>query len=207
MEPHDHHIHPRYTGISTFMRAPFSYDYTSPLLDIALIGVPFDGGVTNRSGARHGPREVRNQSSLIRRVHHVSKINPFELCKVGDVGDAPVNPVNLTKSLEIIENFYRPLIENGIVPLSCGGDHLITLPIFRVLAKNQPIGMVHFDAHMDTDDKAYNGEKYHHGTPFRRAVEEGLLDPKRTIQIGIRGSTTENNNFSDYARPRIEFFM
>ena len=209
-QPPDHTINPRYTGISTFMRAPFAYDYTSPLLDIAMIGVPFDGGVTNRPGARHGPREVRNQSSLIRRVHHVSKINPFKLCKIGDVGDTPVNPVNLTKSLEMVEEFYHPLAEAGVIPLSCGGDHLITLPIFRAIAKDRPIGMVHFDAHMDTADDAYDGEKYHHGTPFRRAVEEELLDPKRTIQIGIRGSITENNNFSESSGMRVvyieEFF-
>ena len=102
-QPPDHTINPRYTGISTFMRTPYVQDPTT--LDIAMIGVPFDGGVTNRPGARHGPREVRNQSSLIRRVHHVSKINPFKLCKIGDVGDAPVNPVNLIKSLEMVEEF------------------------------------------------------------------------------------------------------
>jgi len=207
-QPPDHTINPRYTGISTFMRTPYVQDPTT--LDLAMIGVPFDGGVTNRPGARHGPREVRNQSSLIRRVHHVSKINPFKLCKIGDVGDAPVNPVNLIKSLEMVEEFYHPLAEAGVIPLSCGGDHLITLPIFRAIAKDRPIGMVHFDAHMDTDDDAYDGEKYHHGTPFRRAVEEELLDPKRTIQIGIRGSITKNNNFSESSGMRVvyieEFF-
>ena len=210
LQPPDHTINPRYTGISTFMRTPYVQDPTT--LDIAMVGVPFDGGVTNRPGARHGPREVRNQSSLIRRIHHVSKINPFELCKVGDVGDTPVNPVNLINSLEMIEEFYRPLAEAEVVPLSCGGDHLITLPIFRAIAKDRPVGMVHFDAHTDTADEAYNGEKYHHGTPFRRAVEEGLLDPKRTIQIGIRGSMSDGDyyNFSYESGMRVvhieEFF-
>jgi len=207
-QPPDHTINPRYTGISTFMRVPYVQDPT--ILDIAMIGVPFDGGVTNRPGARHGPREVRNQSSLIRRVHHVSKINPFESCKVGDVGDVPINPVNLTKCLKSIEEFYHPLAKAGVIPLSCGGDHLMTLPIFRAIAKDRPIGMVHFDAHKDMDDDAYDGEKYHHGTPFRRAVEEGLLDPKRTIQIGIRGSMTKSNNFSEESGMRViyieEFF-
>jgi len=198
LQPPDHTINPRYTGISTFMRTPS--------------GVPFDSAVTNRPGARHGPREVRNQSSLIRRVHHVSKVNPFELCNVGDMGDTPVNPVNLINSLEMIEEFYQPLAEAGVVPLSCGGDHLITLPIFRAIAKDRPVGMVHFDAHTDTADEAYNGEKYHHGTPFRRAVEEGLLDPKRTIQIGIRGSMSDDDyyNFSYESGMRVvhieEFF-
>jgi len=210
LQPPDHTINPRYTGISTFMRTPYVQDPTT--LDIAMIGVPFDSAVTNRPGARHGPREVRNQSSLIRRIHHVSKVNPFELCKVGDVGDTPVNPVNLINSLEMIEEFYRPLAEAGVVPLSCGGDHLITLPIFRAIAKDRPVGMVHFDAHTDTADEAYNGEKYHHGTPFRRAVEEGLLDPKRTIQIGIRGSMSDGDyyNFSYESGMRVvhieEFF-
>ena len=210
LQPPDHTINPRYTGISTFMRTPYVQDPTN--LDIAMVGVPFDSAVTNRPGARHGPREVRNQSSLIRRVHHVSKVNPFELCKVGDVGDTPVNPVNLINSLEMIEEFYQPLAEAEVVPLSCGGDHLITLPIFRAIAKDRPVGMVHFDAHTDTADEAYNGEKYHHGTPFRRAVEEGLLDPKRTIQIGIRGSMSDDDyyNFSYESGMRVvhieEFF-
>ena len=112
----------------------------------------------------------------------------------------------------LIEEFYRPLAEAGVVPLSCGGDHLITLPIFRAIAKDRPVGMVHFDAHTDTADEAYNGEKYHHGTPFRRAVEEGLLDPKRTIQIGIRGSMSDDDyyNFSYESGMRVvhieEFF-
>ena len=210
LQPPNHTTHPRYTGISTFMRVPYVQD---PLtLDIAMVGVPFDSAVTNRPGARHGPREVRNQSSLIRRVHHVSKVNPFELCNIGDIGDTLVNPVNLINSLEMIEEFYQPLAEVGVVPLSCGGDHLITLPIFRAIAKDRPVGMVHFDAHTDTADEAYNGEKYHHGTPFRRAVEEGLLDPKRTIQIGIRGSMSEGDyyNFSYESGMRVvhieEFF-
>jgi len=210
LQPPNHTTHPRYTGISTFMRVPYVQD---PLtLDIAMVGVPFDSAVTNRPGARHGPREVRNQSSLIRRVHHVSKVNPFELCNIGDIGDTLVNPVNLINSLEMIEEFYQPLAEVGVVPLSCGGDHLITLPIFRAIAKDRPVGMVHFDAHTDTADEAYSGEKYHHGTPFRRAVEEGLLDPKRTIQIGIRGSMSEGDyyNFSYESGMRVvhieEFF-
>lgn len=193
-QPPDHTVFPRYTGIPTFMRVPYVQDPT--ILDIAMIGIPFDGAVTNRPGARHGPREVRNMSSLIRRVHHALNINPFELCRVGDAGDTPVNPMNLMKSLEMIEGFYRPLAEAGVMPLSCGGDHLVTLPIFRAITKDRPVGMVHFDAHTDTADEGFGGEKFHHGTPFRRAVEEGLLDPKRTIQIGIRGSRSSG----DYSR-------
>jgi len=194
-QPPDHTVTPRFMGIPTFMRVPYVADATE--LDIAMIGVPFDGGVTNRPGARHGPRQVRDMSSLIRRVHHVTDVNPFELCKVGDAGDTPVNPMNLMKSLQLIEDFYTPLAEAGTMPLSVGGDHLITLPIMRAIAQNGskhgPVGMVHFDAHTDTADEGFGGEKYHHGTPFRRAVEEGLLDPKRTIQIGIRGARSSGD--------------
>jgi len=177
---------PRFAGLPTFMRLPVFSDPAD--VQIALIGVPWDGGTTNRAGARHGPREVRNQSSLMRKVHHVSQIAPYDLVRVGDLGDAPVNPIDLLDSLKQIEDFYRQIQQAGTVPLSVGGDHLVTLPIFRALAQQQPIGMVHFDAHSDTNDRYFGDNRYTHGTPFRRAIEEGLLDPKRTVQIGIRGS-------------------
>jgi len=177
---------PRFAGIPSFMRLPIFEDPAQ--LDIALLGVPWDGGTTNRAGARHGPREVRNQSSLMRKVHHVSHIAPYDLVRVGDIGDAPVNPIDLLDSLKRIEGFYRRIHAAGTIPLSVGGDHLVTLPIFRALAAERPIGMVHFDAHSDTNDRYFGDNPYTHGTPFRRAIEEGLLDPKRTVQIGIRGS-------------------
>jgi len=177
---------PRFAGLPTFMRLPA---FTHPAeVDIALIGVPWDGGTTNRAGARHGPREVRNQSSLMRKVHHVSRIAPYDLVRVGDLGDAPVNPIDLLDALKQIEGFYQRINQAGAVPLSVGGDHLVTLPIFRALAGQRPMGMVHFDAHSDTNDRYFGDNRYTHGTPFRRAIEEGLLDPKRTVQIGIRGS-------------------
>jgi len=157
-------------------------------VDIALIGVPWDGGTTNRAGARHGPREIRNMSSFMRKVHHVSRIAPYELARVADLGDAPVNPIDLMDTMGRIERFFAKMHAAGAVPLSAGGDHLMTLPIFRAIAKDRPIGMVHFDAHSDTNDSYFGNNKYTHGTPFRRAVEEGLLDPRRTVQIGIRGS-------------------
>ncbi|MCE4067922.1 MULTISPECIES: agmatinase [Pseudomonas] len=177
---------PRFAGIPSFMRLPIFEDPAQ--LDIALLGVPWDGGTTNRAGARHGPREVRNQSSLMRKVHHVSHIAPYDLVRVGDIGDAPVNPIDLLDSLKRIEGFYRRIHAAGAIPLSVGGDHLVTLPIFRALAAERPVGMVHFDAHSDTNDRYFGDNPYTHGTPFRRAIEEGLLDPKRTVQIGIRGS-------------------
>ena len=171
------------------MRAPYREDWTP--LDIGLVGVPFDGGVTNRTGARHGPREIRNQSSLIRKMNQSSGIDPHALCTIADVGDAWVqSPFNLETGLAEIQQFFEDIHQHNVVPVSAGGDHSITLPIFRAIAADRPVGMVHFDAHCDTGDD-YLGSKFHHGAPFRRAVEEGLLDPLRTIQIGIRGSLND----------------
>ena len=182
---------PRYTGLPTFMRAPYREDLSG--VDIGLIGVPFDGGVTNRTGTRHGPREVRNQSSLMRRINQASGIAPYELCRVADLGDAWVErPFHLEGSLAEIAGFFERVHAAGVVPLSCGGDHSISLPILRAIAAARPVGMVHIDAHCDTGSN-YLGSNYHHGAPFSRAVEEGLLDPKRTVQIGIRGSINDRD--------------
>ncbi|HLY44414.1 MAG TPA: agmatinase [Stellaceae bacterium] len=188
-EPLSGMVVPRFGEVATFMRLPVERDPAK--LDIAIVGVPWDGGTTNRPGARHGPREIRNMSTLMRRVHHVSRVAPCELCRVGDHGDAPVNPIDLMDALRRIEAFYASLHAAGAVPLSAGGDHLVTLPILRAIARERPLGLVHFDAHSDTSDSYFGGEKYTHGTPFRRAVEEGLLDPRRMIQIGVRGSMYE----------------
>ena len=185
-QPVDAAIVPRFGAIPTFMRLPYVTDPAA--VDIALVGVPWDGGTTNRAGARHGPREIRNMSSFMRKVHHVSRIAPYELARVADLGDAPVNPIDLMDALKRIEGFYAKLHAAGAMPLSAGGDHLVTLPIFRAIAKDRPVGMIHFDAHSDTNDRYFGDNLYTHGTPFRRAVEEGLLDPKRVVQIGIRGS-------------------
>ena len=180
---------PRYTGLPTFLRAPYREDLQE--VDIGLIGVPFDGGVTNRTGARHGPREIRNQSSLIRRMNQATGVSPHDLCRVADIGDAWVQkPYTLEGSHGEIADFYRRVTAAGITPVSVGGDHSITLPILRALAAEKPVGLVHFDAHCDTGDD-YMGSRFHHGAPFSRAVEEGLLDPRRTIQIGIRGSLND----------------
>ncbi len=178
---------PRFAGIATFMRLPYVAPVDADEVDIALIGVPWDGGTTNRAGARHGPRQIRDLSTMVRNAHHATGIMPFELCNCADLGDSPVNPVEIEDSLSRIENFYRQVVNLGIVPLTAGGDHLITLPVMRALCRDQPVGMVHFDAHTDTLDRYFGESKYTHGTPFRRAIEEGLLDPKRTVQIGIRG--------------------
>lgn len=177
---------PRFAGHSTFMRLPAVSSAEG--LDIALVGIPWDGGTTNRAGARHGPREVRNQSSLMRRAHHVSGIAPFSVANVADVGDLSVNPINLLDGLARIEAGMAAIIATGALPLSCGGDHLTTLPVLRAVAKSGPVGMIHFDAHSDTNDTYFGDNPFTHGTPFRRAIEEGLLEPTRVVQIGIRGS-------------------
>jgi guanidinopropionase len=180
---------PRYTGIATFFRAPASQQTDD--VDIGIIGVPFDGGVTNRSGTRHGPRAVREQSTLLRRINAVTRITPFADARVRDLGDCWIEqPYELQGALREIEMFYRTVTAAGIVPLSVGGDHAISLPILRAVAAHGPVGMIHIDAHCDTGDD-YMGSRFHHGAPFRRAVEEGLLDPKRVIQIGIRGTTND----------------
>jgi guanidinopropionase len=183
-------VMPRFAGLATLMRLPYlDFDHEAfPQVDIGLVGIPWDGGTTNRAGARHGPRQVRDLSTMIRNVNRASGINPFALCNCADLGDTPVNPVDVMDSMARIKAFFDRVCDAGVVPLSVGGDHLSTLPIMRALAKNGPIGMVHFDAHTDTWDGYFGGFKYTHGTPFRRAVEEGLLDPKRTVQIGIRGA-------------------
>ncbi len=179
---------PRFAGIATFMRLPHVAPADADQVDIGLIGVPWDGGTTNRAGARHGPRQIRDLSTLARNVHHATGIKPFHLCNCADLGDTPVNPVDIDDTLARIEAFFAEVVAQGIVPLAAGGDHLVTLPIMRALCRERPVGMVHFDAHTDTWDRYFGESKYTHGTPFRRAIEEGLLDPKRTVQIGIRGA-------------------
>jgi len=185
-QPIDAAVVPRFAGLSTFMRLPAVT--SSAGLDIALVGIPWDGGTTNRAGARHGPREMRNQSSLMRRVHHVSKVAPFSLANVADVGDVSVNPIDLQDGLARIEAGIAEIVAAGAVPLCAGGDHLTTLPVLRAVAQSRSVGLIHFDAHSDTNDTYFGDNPFTHGTPFRRAIEAGLLDPKRIVQIGIRGS-------------------
>jgi guanidinopropionase len=185
----DPQAHPRYTGIATFFRAPASQETND--VDIGVIGVPFDGGVTNRSGTRHGPRAVREQSTMLRRINAATRVTPFATARVRDLGDCWIEqPYELLGALKEIETFYRAVTTAGIIPLSVGGDHAISLPILRAVAANRPVGMIHIDAHCDTGDD-YMGSRFHHGAPFRRATEEGLLDPHRVIQIGIRGTTND----------------
>ncbi len=196
-QPVDAAVVPRFAGVATFMRLPLVSGPEG--LDIALYGIPWDGGTTNRAGARHGPREVRSQSSLMRRVHHVSGTEPFSLARVADVGDLSVNPIDLADGLARIEAGVQAIVSAGAVPLGIGGDHLTTLPVLRAVARHRPVGLIHFDAHSDTNDTYFGNNPYTHGTPFRRAIEEKLLDPTRCIQIGIRGSIYEPGEH-DWAR-------
>ncbi|WPZ32191.1 agmatinase [Thalassobaculum sp. OXR-137] len=185
---------PRYTGIPTFMRVPFAEDWSA--VDIAMIGVPYDGGVTNRPGARHGPREVRNSSSMMRLINQATGCCPYDLARIADIGDCVIErPFQLEGAHGEIDRFYEQVIAAGLVPLSVGGDHSISLPILRQIGKDRPVGMIHIDAHADTGDD-YFGSRFHHGAPFRRAAEEGVLDPKRTIQIGIRGGINDRDQWS-----------
>jgi len=172
------------------MRTPYITDLNK--LDIALLGIPYDGAVEARSGARQGPRQIRDMSSMMRKIHHVTRINPYALCRVGDIGDVHFDRVfDVESSHADITNFIGRLYHNSVIPISAGGDHSITLPIMRALAKESSLGLVHIDAHTDCCDEEMNS-KYSHGTPFRRAIEEGLLDPDRTIQIGIRGAANSD---------------
>lgn len=195
----------RFGGIPTFFSTTPSDDLDA--LDIALVGVPFDGGVTHRPGARHGPREIRNQSSLLRHYNQLARVAPTARCRIADVGDAPIEHLyELERSLDDIRKFYVQLHAAGVVPVSAGGDHSITLPILRGIASERPVALLHFDAHCDTTDD-YMGSKFHHGAPFRWAAEEGLIDPSRTVQIGIRGGVSDSDTwkFSHDAGMRVVY--
>ncbi|MEX3009884.1 agmatinase [Hoeflea sp. TYP-13] len=182
---------PRFAGVPTFMRLPHVGLDDSRIgdVDIGLTGIPWDGGTTNRPGARHGPRQLRDLSTMIRACHPVSRVNPFELTNCADLGDVGPNPVSLDDTFDRVVAFYEKLHANRITPLSLGGDHFLSYPVLKgLVGTGNPVGMIHFDAHTDLMDSYFGDFKLTHGTPFRRAIEAGLLDPKRTVQIGIRGT-------------------
>lgn len=194
---------PRFAGIPTFMRLPFAEHGTDiyNATEIGFVGIPWDGGTTNRPGARHGPRQVRDYTTMIRSTHPVSYLNPFETCNCSDLGDVSPNPAGLEDTLERVEKFFDRIREDGITPISVGGDHLTSLPVLRGLAKGRKLSMIHFDAHTDLFAGYFGGTKYTHGTPFRCAIEEGLLDPSRVIQIGIRGTMYDGEDI-EWGRER-----
>jgi guanidinobutyrase len=185
-QPLGGNVMPRFGGPATMMRLPTRE--TAVGLDACFIGVPFDIGTSNRSGARFGPRQIRAESCLLRPYNMGTRAAPFDALAVADLGDVAVNPYNLSDSMRIITERYTEILKTGCKPLTLGGDHTIALPILRAIAaKHGPVGMVHVDAHADINDNMF-GEPIAHGTPFRRAVEEGLLDCKRVVQIGLRGT-------------------
>ena len=185
LRPLDPSVSPRFGDVATLLRAPRVPP--GPGIDIALVGVPFDLGTNYRTGARGGPAAVREASRPIRLVHPTSRIAPFDLCEVADVGDVAINALDMAASLAAIEAFFRALHERHTTTIAVGGDHTIPLPVLRAIARDRSVGLVQFDAHPDTLDTLM-GTRINHATTFRRAVEEGLLDPKRTVQVGLRGS-------------------
>ena len=205
---------PRFAGVPTFMRLPH-VSLDAPKIsdvDIGIIGVPWDSGTTNRPGPRHGPRQLRDASTMIRAQHPVSGIRPSEKLNCADLGDVSINPADIEDSMNRITSFYKTVIEKGIKPLTAGGDHLTSLPVLRAIAETGPLGMIHFDSHTDLFHSYFDGTMFTHGTPFRRAVEENLLDPKRVIQIEIRGTQydREDLDFADSVGIKVikieEFF-
>ncbi len=188
---------PRFAGPATMMRLPSATSAKG--LDACFVGVPFDIGTSNRPGTRFGPRQIRAESSLLRPYNMATRAAPFDSLMVADIGDVAINTFDLEASVQIIENAYDEILGHNCIPLTLGGDHTIALPILRALArKGGPMGMVHVDAHADVNDQMF-GEKIAHGTPFRRAVEEGLIDGARVAQIGLRGSGYTAEDF-DWCR-------
>ncbi len=195
--PVDSLVTPRFAGLSTFMRLPYIPD--AKRLDVALIGVPFDGGTSFKPGARFAPRHVREQSAIIRPYNPVLDLSPFDLVRVADYGDLPINPLSIDDTFKRITRGLGPVLEAGTIPLCVGGDHSILLPILRAMhAKHGPVALIQFDAHSDTWDQ-YWGMKYSHGTPVRRAIEEGLLAEPFILQIGLRGQLYDRHDL-DFAR-------
>ncbi len=187
---------PRFAGVATFMRLPhvaLSDDRIKDV-EVGLIGVPWDGGTTNRPGPRHGPRQLRDMSTMIRAQNGATGVRPFEAANCADLGDVAPNPADLMDTMDRVTAFYDTVKAAGIRPLTAGGDHLTSLPVLRALAKDGPLSMIHFDSHTDLFDSYFGGTKFTHGTPFRRAIEEGLLDPKKVVQIGIRGTAYDNQD-------------
>jgi guanidinobutyrase len=184
---------PRFGGIATMMRLPLA-DLPAGL-DAAFIGVPLDTGTSNRAGARFGPRQIRAESALIRPYNMATGAAPFDSLQVADLGDVPINTYSIEKSLPIITGFYARVLAAGCRPLTLGGDHTIALPILRAIAaRHGPVALVHVDAHADVNDEMF-GERIAHGTPFRRAVEEQLLQCDKVWQIGLRGTGYAADDF------------
>ena len=190
---------PPFSGIATFGRAPLSSDASGA--DVAIFGVPYDSSTSYRSGCRFGPRAIREQSLLLWGYNNALQVAPFQILKLVDAGDVNVVPVEIVATHQAIEAAADRVLDAGAKLVSLGGDHSITLPLLRSHArKHGPLAVVHFDAHPDTWDSEYPGQKYSHGTPFVRAIEEGLIDTSAYVQIGIRGPTGGPQDYADALR-------
>lgn len=195
---------PRFAGQASMLNAPMRD--TLEGLDIGLVGVPFDLGVTNRPGPRFGPKQMREMSYLAVNgppIHESSHIAPFHLCEIADLGDVGFRSLyDINMGVADIEAYFTRLVEAGITPIAAGGDHSISYPILKAVGRERPVGMVHIDAHADTLG-AMDGSRFHHGGPFLNAAVDGVLDPERTVQIGIRGSAAILWGFSHASGMRV----
>ena len=188
---------PRSGGIATAFRLPFVQGDNIKDLDACFVGIPIDQGATNRSGQRLAPRAIRNESVMLRPVNMTGAV-PFDSIQVADIGDVPTVPYNFSRTLDNITSFYRKVLDAGPVPLTLGGDHTLSLPVLRAFRQHygRPVGLIQIDAHADLLDEM-NGEKIGSLTPFRRALEEDLVDPKCMVQIGLRGTLQSENEIKE----------
>ncbi|MCC5852330.1 MAG: agmatinase [Alkalimonas sp.] len=193
---------PRFGGPASFMRLPQAQDLSE--VDVGFIGVPLDIGTSNRPGARLAPRQIRDESRMLRPYNMATRAAPFDSLQIADIGDVAINTFHLSKSIGIIEQHYQQVLAADVTPLTMGGDHTIALPILRAMKqKYGPVALVHVDAHADINEHMF-GERIAHGTPFRRAVEEGLLQCDKVVQIGLRGTGYAADDF-DW--PRQQGFL
>ena len=195
----------RFSGPNTFMRLPSASDLTG--LDVAVLGIPIDIGTSWRSGTRFGPKQVRAESAMLRPYNLGTGAAPFDSLQVADIGDLAINTFSLSESLRIIAESYGEILTSDVIPMAIGGDHSLTLPILRAMAaKHGPVALVHVDAHADVNDEMF-GEKEAHGTVFRRAYEEGLINPSKTYQIGLRGTGYSAEDFKEAAGWGFQQFL
>jgi guanidinobutyrase len=189
----------RFGGPATMMRLPTQDSAEG--LDVAFIGIPMDIGTSNRSGTRHGPRQIRDESRMLRPYNMATGAAPFEHLQVADIGDVPINTFDLKKTVDIITGYYDGVLAHGVIPLTLGGDHTLTWPILRAIKKRHgPVALIHVDAHADINDTMF-GEKVAHGCPFRRAWEDGCLINDKVFQIGLRGTGYSPDDF-DWGREK-----